>query len=84
MVENALRGTFLLSLFQVVTAQIPGREITCLPIKQARIALPVPSWTVGVNWKASCVIRGHLVVALRGTADLSSGDHALLMREGRD
>ena len=33
---------------------------------------------------ASCVITGHLVAALRGTAEFRSGDRALLMEEGRE
>ena len=52
-VEDALRGIFLLALFKGVTAQILGRTIIGLPVKQARIALPDPTWTAGANWKAS-------------------------------
>ena len=83
-VEDTMRYIFLRALFQGSTAQIPGMDITGLPVKQARISLPNPTWTAGANWTASCVIMGHLVAALRGTDDFRSGDHALLMEEGRD
>ena len=78
-VEDAFQDIFLPDLFQGDTAQIPGRLITGLPVKQARIAIPNPTCTVGENWAVSCMITGHLVVALRGMAEFSSGDHSLLM-----
>ena len=83
-VEDALRDIFLPDLFQGDTSHIPGREIYGLPVKQNGIALPYPTRTVGENWTASCVVTGHLVVDLRGTAKFRSDDHALLMREGRE
>ena len=64
--------------------QIPGRAITGLTVKQSGIALSDPTWTVGGNWTASCVIPGHLVAALHGTAEFRSGNHALLMGKGRE
>ena len=82
-VEDELQYTFLPSLFQGATSQIPGSAITGLPIKQAVIALPNPTRTVGANWTASCMITGHLVAALRGTAEFRSDNHAFLMEEGR-
>ena len=75
--------TFLSSLFQGSTSQIPGSAITGLPFKQTGISLPDPNRTVGANWTASCMITGNLVAALRETAKLRSGNHALLMEEGR-
>ena len=84
MVEDALRDIFIPSLFQGATAKIPGRTITGLPVKQAGISLPDPTWNVGENWTASYVIMGHLVTALRSTAEFRLGNHALLMGEGRD
>ena len=83
-VGDALHDIFLPALFQGAMAHITWRLITSLPVKQDGIALPDPTWTVGANWMASCMITGHLVTALRGTADFSSGKQALLMGEGRD
>ena len=78
-VEDALRDIFLPSLFQEFTTYIPGREITSLMVEQVKIALPNPTWTAGANWMSSCVITGHLIAALHGTAKFRSGDHALLI-----
>ena len=83
-VEDALWYIFLLNLFQEATYQIPGRAIIGMTVKQAGISLPDPTRTAGENWTASCMITGHLVAALRGTAKLWSGNHALLMGEGRE
>ena len=65
-------------------AQIPGRAITGLPVKQARIALPDPTWTAGENWTVSYVITWHLIAALRRMAEFRLGNHALLRGEGRE
>ena len=83
-VEDELRDTFILTLFQGSTSHIPGWEITGLPVKQSEITLPDPTQTAGENWTASYVITGHLVVALRGTAEFRLGDHALLIGEKRE
>ena len=83
-VEDELQDTLLPALFQGAMSQILGIEITGLPVKQDGIALPNPTQTAGSNWTVSCVITGHLVAALRGTAEFRSGDHALLMGEGRE
>ena len=82
--EENLRNTLLPYLVKGDKYQIPGRVVTGLPVNQAVIALPKPTMTTGSNWTASCVITGHLIAALRGTAEFWSGDHALLMVEGRD
>ena len=42
-----------------------------------------PNISVWYNWASSCVVIGHLVVALRGTTEFSTGDYSLLMRKGR-
>ena len=83
-VEDALWDTFLPSLFQGYISHIPGKVITGMPFKQARIALPDPTRTAGANWMVSCVITGRLVAALRRTADFRLVYHALLMGEGRE
>ena len=43
-----------------------------------------PTKTAPENWKASCVITGHLVTALRGQEDFRTADHAAYLREGRE
>ena len=83
-VEYKLRDTSLPDLFKGGTSQIPGRSITSLPVNQDGIALTNPTHTTGANCTVSCVFTGHLVAALRGTAEFSLGDHALLMGEDRE
>ena len=67
-IEHALQDTCLPVLFKGDTDQIPRRSVTGLPDKQAGSALADPTHTVRANWAASCVITGHLVAALCGTA----------------
>ena len=83
-VEDVLRNIFLPSLFQGATSQILRRVIKNLLSKKAGISLPESTWTAGVNCTESCMITGHLVTALCGTAEFRSGNHALLMGEGRE
>ena len=83
-VEDELRKAFLLELFKGDTTQIPRRAFTSLPVKQSGIALPDPTQTAGANWPSSYVITGNLSAALHMAAEFSSGDHALLMGEGRE
>ena len=82
-VEDALRNTFLPALFQGAMSQIPGRAITGMPVKLAGISLPDPTRTAGEKCRASCVITEHHVAALCGTGKFRSGNHVLLMWEGR-
>ena len=83
-VEDELRDTFLLDLFQGGTPKTPRRTIIVMPLKQAGIALPDPTKTAGAKWTAYRVITGNLVIALRGTAEFRLGEHTLLMGEGRE
>ena len=81
-VEENLQDTFIPALFQRVTSQIPGRAITGLQVKHYGISLPNLNHTASDNCMVSCVITGHLVSALHGTADFGPGDHALFVGEG--
>ena len=64
-VEDELRGAFLPALFKGGTSQIPRREVTGMPVKQAGVFFPDTTQTAGANWTASSVFTGHLVVAIR-------------------
>ena len=75
-VEKALRETFLPSLFQGLGEGELGSGVTFLPVKQAGLALLDPTNTAPENWTASCVIRGHLVAALRGQVEFWTEDHS--------
>ena len=83
-VEDEMINTLLPALFKGAISQIPGRSVNSLPVKQAGITLPSPTQTAGANWKVSCVITGHLIAALHGTAEFRSGDHYLFLGEDRD
>ena len=83
-VEDDMRDAFLPTLFQGDMYKIPRRGITSFLVKQAGIALPEPTQNVVANWTASCVITGHLFEALHRTAEFRSGDHAILIGEGRE
>ena len=48
-VEDELRYTFLPDLFPGATSQIPWRAITGIPVKQAKITLPNPTWNTGAD-----------------------------------
>ena len=82
-VDKALRKTFLPGLFEVLGEGVPERGVTCLPAKQAVLALPDPTLTFPENWMASCVITGRLVTALRGQVEFRTADHLASLREGR-
>ena len=56
LIEDELQGTFLPVLFQGTRSQIPGREISSIPVKRPVIALPNPTQTAGDNCMASCII----------------------------
>ena len=77
-VEKVLRETLMLALFEGV----PERGVIHLPVKQAGLALPDPAQMSPENWTASCVITGHLVVALRGHVEFRTADHSACLREG--
>ena len=82
-IEKALRETFFQALFEGLGQGAPGRGVTCLPVKQAGLALPDPTLTAPENRTASCVITGHLVAALRGQVEFRTADHLSCLREGR-
>ena len=83
-IEDVLQEIFLPALFQGGTSQIPGRAITRLPVKQAGMGLPCLTRSTGENWTSSCMIKGHLVLALHRMDEFRSGDHSLLMGKGRE
>ena len=61
LVEKALQETFMSALVQGLGEVTLGRGVTCIPVKQAVLALPDTTKTSPENWMVSCVIIGHLV-----------------------
>jgi hypothetical protein len=82
-VEEALATKFLPSLFRNGESCDTKRQLVCLPVKHAGLALPNPTTAVESNWKASTLICGHLVAALRGATDFRSEDHSATMQSGK-
>ena len=82
-VEEALREIFVPALFRGLSEGLPKRENTRLPVKQAGLALTDPVQTAPENCTASCIITGHLVVALRGQVAFRTADHSACLRGRR-
>ena len=82
-VEDALKDTFVLALFQGLREGVPERGVTRLPVKQAGLTLTDPYQTAPENWTASCVITGNLVAALRGQVEFRTAYHSFCLWEGR-
>ena len=74
-VDTALKEIFVPALFERLGKGVLEQGVTCLPVKQAGLALPDPSEMAPENWTASCVITGHLVAALRGQVEFRTADH---------
>ena len=74
-VEEALKDTYMPALFEGLREGVTEQGVTCLPVKQAGLALPDPSHTAPENWMASCVITRHLVAALRGQFEFQTAYH---------
>ena len=80
--EKALENSFLLTLFQGDMSKVPTRGIIHLTVQKPGLEIPKPTMLAWENWTYSCVITGHLVVALQGTTEFKSGYHALILQEG--
>ena len=74
--EKALRENFFLALFEGLVEGAPWRGVTHLPVKQARLDLPILMLTPPQNWTSSCVITGHLVAVLTGQVEFLTADHS--------
>ena len=59
-VEKALREAFMPELFKGLGDGAPGRWVTCLPVKQAVLALPDPNQTAPENHR--CELPGNYPV----------------------
>ena len=68
-VETALKKTFVQPLFEGLGKGVLERGVTCLPVKQVRLALTDPYQMAPEYWTESCVITRHLVAALRGQVE---------------
>ena len=70
----------MLALFEGLGDGVPERGVTCLPVKQAVLALPDPTQTAPENWMASCVITVDHVAALRVQVKFQTAYHLTCLR----
>ena len=82
-VEKALRESFLLALVQGIGEGILWGGVTRLALKQAGLDLPYLRMADPVNWTVSCVIKVHLVAALRNQEEFRKVDNATFLRDCR-
>ena len=83
LVEKLLQENFLPDLFKGLGVGAPGRWVTRLPVKQAGMALLDLTLTPPENCKASCVIIGHTIEALRVQVEFWTADQLACLQEGR-
>ena len=76
-----MQETFFLELVEELGEGAPERGITCLPVKQAVLAIPDPTLTSLENSTASCVITGHLVTVLRVQVKFRTADYSAYLQE---
>jgi hypothetical protein len=82
--EEEIANGFLPSLFgESLIDDSYRRPLSTLPVKNAGLALPDTTQTANSNYKASSLMCGHLVDAMRQDKGVqySSADHASLRKE---
>ena len=63
---EALHNSFLLALLRGSTAEVPDWGVIFLPVNHVGMSISNPTLSTLENWTASCVVTGHLIVALQG------------------
>ena len=83
-VAKALYSTFLPALFgEPIDSDDPRLALAPLPVKHAGLALPSPVDSAAEHYKASTLLCGHLLGALKGSHKFSSADHRSTISEVR-
>jgi hypothetical protein len=80
--EKLLASSFLPSPFG--DPNVDGdqrRELSCLPVKWAGLALPNPASSAKTNYDASILMCSHLLAALRGVETFRSADHQAVIAD---
>jgi hypothetical protein len=67
-VEQTLAKTFLPALFgdSYDDDTNPQRQLSCLPVKWAGLAIPDPSSSAELNHDASVLLTSHVLAAFQG------------------
>jgi hypothetical protein len=81
-VEQALSETFLPTLFgDDYGDDDPRRDISCLPVKWAGLAIPNPTSAADANYEASILVCSHILAAFRGVEEFRSAKHKSVITE---
>ena len=82
-VDDTLGKYFLLVIVQRAMSKFPTRGITHLLVNQTGMEIPNPTLSTWENLMASCVLKGNLVADLQDIKEFKTGEHNLILREGR-
>jgi hypothetical protein len=78
----ALSRTFLPTLFgDDCNDDDPPRNISCLPVKWAGLAVPNPTVAADANYEASTLLCSHILAAFQGIDTFRSAKHKLVISE---
>jgi hypothetical protein len=81
-VELALSKAFLPTLFgDDYGDDDPRRNISCLPVKWAGLAIPNPTSVADANYEASMLVCSHILAAFPGVETFRSATHKSVIAE---
>ena len=81
-IEDALSHFFLPSLFgDNYDDDDPRRDLSCLPVKWAGMAIPDPTSSAESNYEASTLLCSHIVSAFKGNDKFHSANHTSMTKE---
>ena len=81
-VEETLAHFFLPALFgDNYDDDDPRRDLSCLPVKWAGMAIPDPTSAAESNYEASTLLCSHIVSAFRGNEEFRSANHTSVIKE---
>ena len=81
-IEETLSQFFLPALFgDTYEDDDPRRDLSCLPVKWAGMAIPDPTISADSNYDASILACSHILAAFRGADEFRSADHLSVIKE---
>jgi hypothetical protein len=81
-VKVSLSRTFLPTLFEDdYDDDDPRRDISCLPVKWAGLAVPNPTLAADANYEVSTLLCSHILAAFRGVNTFRSAKHKSVISE---
>ena len=82
-IERAISEDFIPALFGTSDEVSSLRNLHCLPIKSAGMALPNPHRSADANYQNSILMNSHLLSSLRGNDSFRSATHLSVTKEVR-